>query len=84
MIINESNIDDVFKSIYSTIISNVQKYLGKDLAWIIDSVIDHAITVSKDDPLAGRSYIKLPKQLDHPRKGLIFKILTIMNALNGV
>ena len=84
MIINESNIDDVFKSIYSTIISNVQKYLGKDLAWIIDSVIDHAITVSKDDPLAGRSYIKLPKQLDHPRKRLIFKILTIMNALNGV
>ena len=84
MIINESNIDDVFKSIYSTIISNVQKYLGKDLGWIIDSVIDHAITISKDDPLAGRSYIKLPKLLDHPRKGLIFKILTIMNALNGV
>ena len=83
MIINESSTDDVFKSIYSTIISNVQKYLGKGLAWIIDSVIDHVITISKDNPLAGRSYIKLPKQLDHPRKGLIFKILTIANALNG-
>ena len=28
-IINESDTDDVFKSIYTTIISNIQKYLGK-------------------------------------------------------
>ena len=30
--INESDIDDVFKSIYSTIISNIQKSLGKGSA----------------------------------------------------
>ena len=29
--------------------------------WIIDSVIDHTITVSKYNPLAGGSDIKLPK-----------------------
>ena len=28
-IINESDIDDVFESIYTTIISNIQKSLGK-------------------------------------------------------
>ena len=29
IIINESNIDDFFKSIYTTVISNIQKSLGK-------------------------------------------------------
>ena len=35
-IINESNIDDIFESIYIKIISNIQKYLGKGSDWIID------------------------------------------------
>ena len=69
--INESDINDAFKSIYTTIISNIQKSLGKDLGWIIDSVIDHNITISKYNPLAGSCFIRLPKKLDHPRKGLI-------------
>ena len=38
---------------------------------IIDSVIDHTISISKYNPLAGSSHIKLPKDLDHVRKGLI-------------
>ena len=47
-IINEREIDDdVFKSIYTTIISNIQKFLGKGSGWIIDSVIDHNINISK-------------------------------------
>ena len=32
---------------------------------------DHTISASKYNPLAGKSYIKLPKELDHSRKGLI-------------
>ena len=39
--------------------------------WIIDSVTYHTISISKYNPLAGSSYIKLSKELDHPRKGLI-------------
>ena len=46
-IINESDIDKVFKSIYTTLISDIQKSLGKDSSWIIDSVIDHNINISK-------------------------------------
>ena len=61
----------MFQSIYTTIITNIQKSLGKGSGWIIDSVIDHTISISKYNPLAGNSYIKLPKELDHPRKGLI-------------
>ena len=68
IIINESDIDDVFQSIYTTIIKNIQKSLGKGSGWIIDSVIDRTINISKYNPLAGSSYIKLPKELDHPRK----------------
>ena len=70
IIINESDID-VFQSIYSKIISNIQKSSGKGSGWIIDSVIHHTVSISKYDPLAESSYIKLPKELNHPRKGLI-------------
>ena len=61
----------MFKSIYTTIVANTQKSLKKDSGWIIDSIIDHNISISKYNLLAGSSYIKLLKKLDHPRKGLI-------------
>ena len=85
IIINESDINNVFESIYSTIISNIQKSFGKSLGWIIDSVINHTISISKYNPLAGSSSIKIPKELNDPRKDLInIKILTIINALSGL
>ena len=71
IIINESDINDVFQSIYTTIKTNKHKSLGKGSGWIIDSVIDHTISTSKYNPLAGSSYINLPKIIDHPRKRLI-------------
>ena len=40
-------------------------------SWIIDLDIDHTISISKYNLLAVNSYIQLPKELDHPRKGLI-------------
>ena len=52
-------------------ITNIQKYLEKDSDWIIDSAVEHNISISKYNPLAGSSYIKLPKELDHSRKRLI-------------
>ena len=57
IIINESDIDDVFKSICSTIISNIQKSLRRGSGWVTDSVIDRNIN--------GSSYSKLSKELDH-------------------
>ena len=65
IIINESDIENVFKLIYTTITANIRKSLGKGSRWIIDSVIGHTISISKYNPLAGSSYIKLPKELDH-------------------
>lgn len=46
-IINETGIDSKIESIDSTIISKKEKCLGKILGWIIDSVIDHTINISK-------------------------------------
>ena len=71
IIISDSDIYDVCQSIYTTIISNIKKSLGKGSGWISDSVIDHTISISKYNPLAGSSYIRLPKELDHPGTGLI-------------
>ena len=71
IIINKSDIDDAFESIYTKVITNMQNSLGKGSGWIIDSVIDHNISISKYNPFSGSSYIKWPKELDHPRKGLI-------------
>ena len=45
-----------------TIISNIQKSLGKCWGWTVDSVKDHCINVSKYNPLAGSSYIKLSNE----------------------
>ena len=61
----------MFHSVCTTIISNIQKSLGKGSSWIMDSVIDHTTSISKHNPLARNRYIKLPKEFDHPRKGLI-------------
>ena len=46
IIINESDIEDLFKSIYTTIITSMRRSLGKDSGWIIDSVIDHCLHTS--------------------------------------
>ena len=52
IIINESEIDDLFQSIYTTIISNIKTFLGNGSGWIIDSLIDHTISISMYNPLA--------------------------------
>ena len=71
IIINEKDTDDVFQSIYTTIITNIQESLGKGSGWIIDLIIDQTISISKYNPSTGSSYIKLSIELHHPRKGLI-------------
>ena len=70
-IINESDIGYVFECAY-VFISNIKESLGQGSSWIIDSVIDHTINFSKCKPsLRDSSYIKLLKQLNHPKKGFI-------------
>ena len=44
IIINESDNNHVFQSIYTASITKIQKYLGKGSDWITDAVIDHNIS----------------------------------------
>ena len=68
IIINESDIDDVFQSVYTTIIINIEKYLGKRSGWIIDSVTDHTTSISKYfKSFSWKQLYKITKELDHPR-----------------
>ena len=60
-IINDSDIGNLFESVYSKIISNIQQLLGKGSDWIIDSIVDHAINISKYMPLWGSSSIRPSK-----------------------
>ena len=60
-----------FESIYTKIISNIQNFLGKVSDWITNSVNAHKVIISKYILLARSNYITLPKELDHPRTGLI-------------
>ena len=71
IITNENDIDDVFESIYSTVKSKLDKFPGQGLSWVINSVIEHNINISKYDHLAGSNHIKLPKELHHSRKELV-------------
>ena len=60
----------MFQSFYTTIVTNIQKYLWKGSGLSINSVNYHTISISKYNFLIGSSYIKLPKELAHSRKGL--------------
>ena len=69
IIIND--IDNFFQPIYTISITNIQTSLAKDLGWIIESDSDHNIIIPKNNSLAESSYIKLTKELDQLKKGLI-------------
>ena len=52
IIINESDIDVMLQSIYTTVKENTPKSSGKGSGWITDSVIDHTISISKYNSFA--------------------------------
>ena len=71
IIINESDVDNAFQLISTTTVTMIQKSLGKCSGWIIDSVIENTISIPRYIRLAECIYIKFPRELEHPRKGLI-------------
>ena len=70
IIINKRNNDDVFHSIYTTIITNIQKSLGKGSGWIIDSVIDHTISISKYNSFKWKQLYQITKRIKPSKKRL--------------
>ena len=51
--------------------SKIDAWIIKGSGWIIESTESQYINISTHRPLVGSSYIDLPIELKHPRKGLI-------------
>ena len=56
---------------FQEIIHRLENWISNGSGWIVEEIISQFLNVSSYLPLSGSTYIKLPKELDHPMKGLI-------------
>ena len=56
---------------FQEILYRIDAWINKGSGWIIESIEPQYINISTHRPLLGRSYIDLPIELKHPRKGSI-------------
>ena len=56
---------------FQEILYRVDAWINRGPGWIIESIESQYINISTYRPLVGSSYIDLPIELKHPRKGLI-------------
>ena len=60
-----------FILIHQQILYRIDVWIKKGSGWIIESIESQYINISPHRPLVASSYIDLPIELKHPRKGLI-------------
>ena len=53
------------------ILELIARWLSEGSGWVFELVLSHNINIVSYFPLRGTSYIKLPEELCHPKKGLI-------------
>ena len=56
---------------FQEILYTIDAWINKGSGWIIESTESQYINISTHRPLVGSSYIDLPIELKHPKKGLI-------------
>ena len=56
---------------FQEIFCRVDTWINRGSGWIIKSIESQYINISTYRPLVGSSFIDLPIELKHPRKGLI-------------
>ena len=66
-------INNKFKlnQLFQEIIYRLENWVSNGSGWIVEEIISQFLNVSSYLPLSGSTYIKLPKELNHPMKGLI-------------
>ena len=64
---NKFKLEDVFQEI----LYRIDAWINNASGWIIESIESQYINISTHRPLVGSSYIDLPIELKHPKKGLI-------------
>ena len=56
---------------FQEILYKIDCWISEGSGWIIESIESQYVNISTYRPLLGNSYIELPIELNHPRKGLI-------------
>ena len=64
---NDFKLDDCF----SEIVYRLENWISHGSGWTVKEVINQYLNVSSYLPLSGSTYVKFPKELSHPMKGLI-------------
>ena len=65
IVMDDTNLDN------SSILNKIDTWISHGSGWVVDEVEGHFINVAVYRPLRGSSYVDLPKELKHSRKGLV-------------
>ena len=63
---NKFKLDQSFQEI----IYRLENGISHESGWIVEEIISQYLNLSSYLPVSGSTYIKLPKELNHPMKGL--------------
>ena len=70
-IINNAEIPEALQLSKQQILNMIAQWISEGSGWTIQSVDNHYLNIVQYQPMKGSSYIKLPQELKHHRKGLI-------------
>ena len=70
-IINKTEINKSLQSSKDYILNMIAQWISDGSGWTVESVDNHYLNIVQYQPMKGLSYIKLPQELRHHRKGLI-------------
>ena len=56
---------------FNEIIFRLENWISHGSGWNVDNILSQYLHISSYKPLSGSTYVKLPKELQHPMKGLI-------------
>ena len=70
-IINKTHITEELQSSKHEILNITAPWISEGSGWTIESVDNHYLNIVQYEPIKGSSYIELPQELKHHKKGLI-------------
>ena len=71
IIINNTEIPESLQLSKQQILNMIAQWISEGSGWTIESVDNHYLNIVQYQPMKGSSYIELPQELRHHRKGLI-------------
>ena len=83
-IINNTEIPEALQLSKEQILSMIAQWISEGSGWTVESVDNHYLNIVQYQPMKGSSYIKLPQELRHHRKGLITNFLTYYGLCNAI